>query len=171
MFIVVMGVCGCGKTTVGQQLADQLGVTFWEGDKFHCAENIAKMSAGIPLNDTDRAPWLKSMAEAIAKEADQGAAGLVLACSALKRKYRDVLRQGHSKLFFVYLQGDQVLITKRMAERKDHYMPASLIESQFAALEEPQSDELHCVITSDQSIAAIVEAAQQRLRDISTKHV
>jgi gluconokinase len=137
---VVMGVSGCGKSTIGAALAASLTLPFLEGDQFHPAGNVAKMSAGIPLDDDDRVGWLQALAAEIGQARERGA-GLVLSCSALKRRYRDVLRQADPGLRFVHLQGPAVLIAERMAQRTDHYMPPSLLDSQLRDLEPLQDDE------------------------------
>ncbi|WP_448207147.1 gluconokinase [Azospirillum sp. sgz302134] len=138
--IVVMGVSGCGKSSVGRALAARLGFAFIEGDEHHPPANIARMSAGIPLTDEDRAGWLEVLAGFIA-EADRKGEGLVLSCSALKRRYRDVLRGDSRRVVFLHLSGDKALFAERMKVRPGHFMPASLIDSQFAALEPPGPDE------------------------------
>lgn len=138
--LVVMGVSGCGKSTVGAALAAALGLPFLEGDDFHPADNVARMAAGFALNDADRAGWLQTLAERIAASHRQGQ-GLVLSCSALKRSYRDILRQGVPALHFVHLQGDYERLAARMAARSGHYMPLSLLESQLSTLELPGPDE------------------------------
>ncbi len=135
-----MGVSGSGKSTVGAALARALGVDFVEGDEYHPAENVDRMARGIPLTDDDRAGWLRSLAMRI-REAKDAGTGLVMTCSALKRSYRDVLRAGARELRFIYLRGPRALIADRLAGRRGHFMPASLLESQFAALEEPSPDE------------------------------
>ncbi|WP_243491351.1 gluconokinase [Massilia violaceinigra] len=137
---VVMGVSGCGKSTVGQALAQELGVPFVEGDQFHPPANVAKMSAGMPLDDDDRAGWLLAL-QARIREARAGGAGLVLSCSALKRRYRDLLREGDPALRFAHLDGPRELIAARMRARAGHYMPPSLLDSQLRDLEALQSDE------------------------------
>lgn len=137
---VVMGVSGCGKSTVGQALASANGVPYIEGDQFHPQANVAKMSAGIALNDDDRADWLLAL-QAQIHAAQQGDAGLVISCSALKRRYRDLLRQGDPALRFAHLDGPKELIAARMKARVDHYMPTSLLDSQFRDLEPLQADE------------------------------
>jgi gluconokinase len=147
---VVMGVSGCGKSTVGQALASALDVPYIEGDQFHPAANVAKMSAGMPLNDEDRAGWLLAL-QAQIRDAQQRNAGLVLSCSSLKRRYRDVLRQGDPALRFAHLNGAKDLISARMQARLNHYMPPSLLDSQFRDLEPLQADEAG--ITLDISIA------------------
>ncbi|WP_254504596.1 gluconokinase [Duganella vulcania] len=134
---VVMGVSGCGKSTVGQALAAGMAVPFIEGDRFHPPANVAKMSAGIALDDADRAGWLLALREQI--ELADG--GLVLACSALKRKYRDQLRLADPALNFAHLSGGRALIASRMRERAGHYMPLSLLDSQLRDLEPLQVDE------------------------------
>jgi gluconokinase len=142
---VVMGVSGSGKTTIGRALAGAVGAEFLEGDTFHPAANIAKMSRGEPLDDADRWPWLDRMAGELARAKASGRS-VVLASSALKRTYRDRLRQGAPDLRLVYLKGDKELIRTRMAARTHHFMPPGLLDSQFAALEEPGPDEAPLVI-------------------------
>ena len=137
---VVMGVCGCGKSTIGTALAERLGTPFIEGDKFHPAENVAKMSAGIPLDDADRAGWLRALADQISNARERGE-GLVVSCSALKRRYRDLLRQAYPELRFAHLQGPRELIADRLGRRTDHYMPPALLDSQLRDLEALQDDE------------------------------
>lgn len=138
--LIVMGVSGSGKSTVGLLLAEMLGYEFRDGDSFHPPENVEKMRSGIPLTDEDRWPWLAAIAAWINAHRLEGTTGIV-ACSALRRVYRDRLRDGHSDVRFLYLQGDKSLIAGRLAARKGHYMPASLLDSQFATLEEPGTDE------------------------------
>jgi gluconokinase len=133
MIIVVMGVSGSGKTTIGERLAQRLGYPFLDADEFHPPANVAKMAAGTPLTDNDRRPWLENL-NAMLKSKDRA----VLACSALKRSYREILARDIPRCTFVYLNGNLELIRSRLAERKHRYMPASLLESQFAALEPPQ---------------------------------
>ena len=135
-----MGVSGCGKSDVGQRLATAMKVPFIEGDLWHSAANVAKMAAGIPLTDADRAGWLATLREKIAaaRVADEA---IVLSCSALKRQYRDILRAGDPNLFFVELDGPRELIEQRMGARTGHFMPTSLLDSQFRDLEPLQPDE------------------------------
>lgn len=142
---VVMGVSGSGKTTIGRALVDALGAEFLEGDKFHPAANIAKMRRGEPLDDADRWPWLDRMADELGRAKADGRS-VVLACSALKRSYRDRLRRGAPDLRLVYLKGDKELIRRRIEARKHHFMPPGLLDSQFAALEEPGLGESPVVI-------------------------
>lgn len=137
---VVMGVSGCGKSTVGGQLAEALGVAFLEGDALHPERNITRMAAGFALGDDDREGWLQALAARIA-EAHAAGNGLVLSCSALKRAYRDILRSGAPGLRFVYLHGSEDLLAGRMAARTGHYMPLSLLASQLNTLEAPGVDE------------------------------
>jgi len=141
--IVVMGVSGSGKSTVGGLLAERLGVPYAEADDFHPPGNIAKMSAGHPLDDTDRAPWLDAIAAWIAERGDRGG---VVSCSALRRRYRDRLRADTPDLFFVHLDGSPELIASRLAARMQHFMPSGLLASQFEALEPLQADEAGVVI-------------------------
>jgi len=137
---VVMGVCGCGKSSVGDRLAERIGATFLEGDAFHSPANVAKMSAGTPLTDADRAEWLLQLMAEIRNARETGAS-LVLSCSALKRRYRDLLREGDPELRFAHLAGDRELIANRMLARINHYMPLSLLDSQLNVLEPLQADE------------------------------
>jgi gluconokinase len=137
---VVMGVSGCGKSTVGQALATANEVGFVEGDQFHPRANVAKMSAGVALNDDDRAEWLLTL-QAQIREARERGEGLVISCSALKRRYRDLLREGDPALRFAHLNGPKELIASRMQARIGHYMPTSLLDSQFRDLEPLQADE------------------------------
>lgn len=138
--IVVMGVSGAGKTTVGTLLAARLGRALLEGDGFHPAANVAKMRSGVPLDDADRLPWLQAIAAAIAGARREGRR-VVVTCSALKRAYRVVLAGGHDDVLFVYLRGDRALIAERLAGRAGHFMPSRLLDSQFAALQEPDAAE------------------------------
>lgn len=145
---VVMGVSGCGKSTVGQALATANDVAFVEGDQFHPAANVAKMSAGMPLNDDDRAGWLLALQEQIRTARLRGE-GLVISCSSLKRRYRDLLRLGDPALRFAHLSGPKELIAARMQARANHYMPTSLLDSQFRDLEPLQQDEAGITLDID----------------------
>lgn len=160
--IVVMGVTGTGKTTVGRLLAEALGVPYAEGDAFHPAANVAKMSEGTPLDDTDRWPWLDAISEWIRNRA--GRQGAVIAASSLKRAYRDRLRTTAPDAAFVHLTGERPLIEKRMAARKGHFMPTTLLDSQFAALEPLQRDELGVVVDVSGTPEEITERALAALR-------
>jgi carbohydrate kinase (thermoresistant glucokinase family) len=135
-----MGVSGCGKSTIGAALANSLAVPFLEGDAYHPERNVAKMSAGIPLNDDDRAGWLQALAGEIRQAREQGR-GLVLSCSALKRRYRDLLREADPGLRFAHLSGPRALIAARIEQRIGHYMPSVLLDSQLGILEPLQADE------------------------------
>ncbi len=156
---VVMGVSGSGKSTVAFQLAAALGLEFIEGDELHSAGNVARMAAGVPLTDADREGWLEVLADRI-REARLAGRGLVLSCSALRRSYRDVLRQGSPKVRFVQLQGERALLAARMARRTGHYMPASLLDSQLATLEAPDASEnaltFNVTTPPDAIVAAVV---------------
>ena len=146
--VVVMGVSGSGKTTVGERLAERLGVVFVDGDDLHTPAARAKMGSGLPLDDADRWPWLDRIAAALADPAASG--GAVVACSALKRAYRNRLRAGVGPtLRFVYLDADRDLMRARVAGRRDHYMPASLVDSQFAAIEPPVGERDVIAIAAD----------------------
>jgi gluconokinase len=135
-FIIVMGVSGSGKTSVGKSLAEQLGWDFYDADDFHPPENIAKMASGIALNDSDRAPWLASLHDLISSTLKAGRRG-VLACSALKERYRQQLLDSNPDVQIVYLKGTYDLIWSRMSKRSDHYMKPQMLQSQFETLEEP----------------------------------
>ena len=157
-----MGVSGSGKTTIGAALARALGVEFVEGDDLHPPANVRRMQQGIPLTDADRRPWLAALARRL-RAAHGAARGLVVACSALKRSYRDLLRsEGAAQVRFVYLSGSKDVITQRMTGRRGHFMPVSLLDSQFATLEEPAADEAAWVSDIRESPDAIVAALVQR---------
>ena len=166
--LVVMGVSGCGKSTVGVQLAEALGVAFVEGDALHCAANIARMASGVALTDADRRVWLERLSERLA-QARAADSGLVVACSALKRGYRDILRRGAPGLRFVHLSGTRALLTTRTALRPGHYMPASLLDSQFAILEPPGADEQCLTFDVAQAPQTIVQAVKDGLMQASLR--
>lgn len=166
MFIILMGVSGCGKTTIGKQAADYFGVPYYEGDSFHSQENVEKMSQGIPLTDEDREGWLDTLSKLIQDRLDVGESG-VLACSALKQKYRDRLCVDHELVRFVYLKGSFGLIQSRLAGRSGHYMPSGLFASQFDALEEPEDA---FIIQIDQSIEGILGEVVSCLTQIGFAH-
>ncbi|MEV7342432.1 gluconokinase [Streptomyces sp. NPDC093544] len=161
--VVIMGVAGTGKTTIGPLLAARLGVPYAEGDDFHPPANIAKMSAGTPLTDDDRWPWL----DAIGRWAD-GRAGLggVVSSSALKRAYRDRLRASAPGVVFVHLTGDRALIEDRMSHRQGHFMPTALLDSQFATLQPLESDEAGVAVEVSGDPGEIAERAVAALSDL-----
>lgn len=161
--IVVMGVSGSGKTTIAARLAERLGWQFAEADTFHSAANVAKMRGGTPLTDEDRRPWLEAIAAWIDARRAAGEPGVVT-CSALKRRYRDVLIGERADVRLVYLKGSYDLIAPRMATRSGHYMPVALLQSQFDALEEPQADENAIVVSSESRPDDIVEEVLGTLR-------
>ena len=152
-FFIIMGVSGCGKTNVGHSLAHQLGWDFYDADDFHPPENVAKMAAGTPLDDSDRAPWLAALHDLISSSLKQNRPG-VLACSALKERYRQQLLKDNPNVQLVYLKGSYDLIWSRMSARKDHYMKSHMLQSQFEALEEPQNA---LVIEITRSVDEIVQ--------------
>jgi len=155
--IVVMGVSGSGKTTVADSLARRLGWAFAEGDQMHPAANVEKMRKGIPLDDADRAPWLDRIGQEL-KNWSRDARSGVMTCSALKRAYRDRIRAARPDVRFVYLKGSEAMIRSRVATRYHEYMPASLLHSQFEALEEPGPDEsILTVNAGDSPEAQIME--------------
>src|SRR4051812_112378 len=153
---VVMGVSGSGKSVVGAALANELDVEFVDGDDYHTAANVERMAAGVPLTDADRAAWLGALAARIREAGDAGV-GLVVACSALKRSYRDVLRSAAPDLQFVFLEGSRQLIATRLETRRGHYMPASLLDSQLATLEAPAPNERVWVADISQTPRDIVD--------------
>lgn len=154
--LVVMGVSGSGKTTVADKLAERLGWTCEDGDTYHPKSNVEKMSAGHPLTDEDRWPWLNAIADEIERVC-MARGQVVVACSALKRTYRDVLLRGRDDVRFVFLNGTQQLIAHRLSLRKDHFMPPGLLDSQFRTLEPPGLDENAIDVSIDAPVDAIVE--------------
>ena len=153
---VMMGVCGSGKSLIGAELARALDIEFVEGDDLHPPDNVRRMADGIALTDTDRHGWLLEIAARL-REAKRTGVGLVVACSALKRSYRDLLRSaGTAHVRFVYLAGNGALIAERMAKRRGHFMPRALLESQLATLEAPSPDEQSWVCDISEAPAAIV---------------
>ncbi|MGS2646861.1 gluconokinase, GntK/IdnK-type [Streptosporangium sp. LJ11] len=153
--LVVMGVTGSGKTTVGAALSQRLRVPFADADDFHSEANIAKMSDGIPLDDEDRLPWLRAIGAWLA---DHAATGGVASCSALKRGYRDILREAAPTVTFVHLHGDMDAVRRRVAGRPGHFMPASLVESQFKTLEPLEPDERGIVLDFAMPVDELVDA-------------
>jgi len=158
---VVMGVSGCGKSSVGAMLAQSLGVRFIEGDDYHSPANVAKMAAGIPLTDEDRVLWLEALQAEIRQSVEAGV-GIVLSCSSLKKRYRDVLRAGAPGLRFAHLEGSREVIAQRMAARTGHYMPLSLLDDQLAVLEPLQAGEAGLMLDirkePQELVAAILRA-------------
>lgn len=155
--VIVMGVAGCGKTTVARALAAELGWPQAEADDFHPAANVAKMAAGTPLTDADREPWLEELRDWITGQGQD----VVVTCSALRRRYRDTLRGADAALRFVHLHGSRELLAARMGARTDHFMPVSLLDSQLATLEPLEPDEDGIVIDIDATPEEIVEAARR----------
>jgi carbohydrate kinase (thermoresistant glucokinase family) len=158
--LVVMGVSGCGKSTVGAALAGRLGWTYTEGDDFHPQANVDKMRAGKPLDDADRQPWLAAIARWMDGQANSQRPG-VIGCSALKRRYRDFLRANHPQVWFLYLRVPREILQRRLEKRHHEYMPASLLDSQLATLEEPDQDEPRTIIVEaggalDATVAALM---------------
>ncbi|MCG8294743.1 MULTISPECIES: gluconokinase [Pseudomonas] len=161
--LVVMGVAGCGKSSIGAAIAAHSGGRLIEGDAFHPAENIRKMSAGIPLDDNDRAGWLVRLGEELQATIAAGERP-ILTCSALKRRYRDTLRTAVPTLGFVFLELTPQEAEKRVLARPGHFMPASLIESQFAALEAPHGEPLTLALDATRPVAALAEAVDAWLK-------
>ena len=154
--LVVMGVSGSGKSTIADHLAARLGWRYEDGDRFHPPSNVAKMSAGQPLTDEDRWPWLQAIADEIERACKAGQR-VVIACSALKRAYRDILVHGRDDVRIVFLNGTQELIADRLAARKGHFMPPGLLTSQFKTLEPPQRNERPVTVSIDAPVEAIVD--------------
>ena len=161
--LIVMGVSGSGKSTIGEALAARLSWVYEDADTFHPASNIAKMSAGQPLTDEDRWPWLQAIADEIDRACKAGE-HVVIACSALKRSYRDVLVHGRDDVRIVYLRGTQELIASRLSGRKGHFMPPGLLASQFKTLEPPDPDENPLIVSIDASVEEIVDDIISQLR-------
>ena len=164
-----MGVSGCGKSSVGAALAETLGARFIDGDDLHTSDKKAKMNSGIPLEDSDRWPWLDRVAKALAEDVstsptESGSGGNVIACSALKRSYRERILAGAPNTFFIHLDGSREILEQRLGNRTGHFMPATLLDSQLAALEPLGSDEPGAVIDIDQSISQIIALAHTRIK-------
>jgi carbohydrate kinase (thermoresistant glucokinase family) len=155
VIVLVMGVSGVGKTSVAEALAARTGWAFQEGDALHPPENVAKMAGGTPLDDADRAPWLATIAARIDEWRARGQSA-VITCSALKRRYRAVLTEGRPDVRLVYLRGSHDLIGARLADRRGHFMPPGLLDSQFAALEEPTAAEAAIVVDVGRTLDGIV---------------
>lgn len=157
--IVVMGVSGSGKTTLGQALASEIGCPFLEGDELHLPASIEKMSSGIPLQDEDRWEWLERVGRRVGNDARVSGAA-VITCSALKRSYRDLIRRSaNCPTLFVVLIGSKEVIVDRVARRKGHYMPSSLVDSQFSSFEQPEADEHALILSSTDSRASLLHQA------------
>ncbi len=161
--LIVMGVSGSGKSTVAEALGQRLGWRFEDGDSFHPASNVEKMRAGHPLTDEDRWPWLNAIADEIAQVCDKGE-HVIIACSALKHTYRDVLLRGRDDVRFVFLRGTRELIAARLAQRKGHFMPPELLTSQFTTLEPPEAGEHVVTVSIDESVEAIVDGVVRQLK-------
>jgi len=158
MLILIMGVAGSGKSTIGKELAARIGYTFLEADDFHSEDNKKKMASGIPLTDTDREPWLKSMSDAI-REIDC----TVLACSALKEKYRKLLLSSSNRSIIIFLHGDRELLYERLTSRKSHFMNPKLLDSQLEILEEPKNClKVHISAPPDEAITEIIQYLESR---------
>ena len=166
--VVVMGVTGTGKSTVATELAEQLGWTFVEGDDLHPRSNVAKMESGEPLTDDDRAPWLETIRSRAQEEAAAGRSAFIT-CSALRRKYRDLLREGAEPMFFLHLHAGEDVLAARLAERKGHFMPAGLLRSQLETLEPLEYAEDGVVVDVSVPVGEVVAAARravdERLRN------
>jgi len=160
--LIVMGVSGAGKSTIADKLAERLGWIYQDGDRFHPPSNVAKMSAGQPLTDEDRWPWLRAIAAEIERVCGAGK-HVVIASSALKRAYRDILVHGRDDVRIVFLDGTQDLIAKRLAARKGHFMPPGLLDSQFKTLEPPQPSERPVTVSIDASVDGIVDDIVRQL--------
>ena len=158
-----MGVSGCGKSTIASMLAHRLNWTFEEGDWFHPPSNVEKMHGGVPLTDEDRWPWLNAIADEIERVC-KARGHAVIACSALKRIYRDVLLRGRDDVRFVFLNGTQALIARRLSLRKDHFMPPGLLDSQFRTLEPPDTDENAIDVSIDAPVETIVDDIVGKLK-------
>ena len=165
--LIVMGVSGSGKSTVADALAKSLGWRYEDGDRFHPPGNVAKMSAGHPLTDEDRLPWLQAIAEEIDRVCGEGERA-VIACSALKRAYRDILLHGRADVRFVFLNGTQDLIAGRLAARTGHFMPPDLLASQFRSLEPPAAGEHPITVSIDAPVAAIVDDIIHQLKLVAS---
>ncbi|MGL6316810.1 gluconokinase [Vibrio sp. WXL103] len=161
--VIVMGVCACGKSTIGEHLASRLGRKFIDGDDLHPRANIQKMSSGQPLNDEDRGPWLERIRDAAYSLENKNEHGIIV-CSALKKKYRDQIREGNSNVTFVFLDGDMDLILERMRMRKGHFMKENMVKSQFDALERPDGEPQTLIVSIEGSIDDVVERAAAQLQ-------
>jgi gluconokinase len=161
--LIVMGVAGSGKTTIARALADRIGWVFKDGDVFHPASNVEKMRSGRPLTDEDRWPWLRAIAAEVDRTRDADG-HIVIACSALKRIYRETLIGKRTGVRLIYLKGSRDLIIERLRARRGHFMPPELLDSQFATLEEPDSDENGVVVDVAAAVDAVVDDIIRQLR-------
>ncbi len=164
--VYLMGVSGCGKSVIGTELADKLGGTFIDGDDLHPPANKEKMGAGIALDDEDRYPWFDIIRQNIHTSEKRP---VIVACSALKRSYRDILRAGQDRAVFVYLEGSFDLIMGRIQKRDHEYMPTDLLRSQFETLEEPTEDEHVITMDIESDVSGIVDRLMKRLSDFDSK--
>lgn len=160
--VIVMGVCACGKSTIGEQLAAQLGRKFIDGDDLHPRANIQKMASGQPLNDDDRTPWLERIRDAAYSLESKNEHGIIV-CSALKKQYRDQIREGNQNVTFLFLDGDKALIMERMRQRQGHFMKENMVNSQFETLERPDHEPNTVVVSIDGTVEEILERAIQLL--------
>ncbi|KII78658.1 gluconokinase [Vibrio renipiscarius] len=160
--VIVMGVCACGKSTIGEQLAQKLGRKFIDGDDLHPRANIQKMASGQPLNDDDRKPWLERIRDASYSLESKNEHGIIV-CSALKKKYRDQIREGNENVTFLFLDGSKDLIMERMRQRQGHFMKENMVNSQFETLERPDAEPQTIVVGIDCSIEEIVDNAAKQL--------
>lgn len=161
--LIVMGVSGSGKSTIAEALGQRLGWRFEDGDGFHPPSNVEKMRAGHPLTDEDRWPWLNAIADEIARVCERRE-HVIIACSALKHAYRDVLLRGRDDVRFVFLKGTKELIAERLAQRKGHFMPPGLLASQFETLEPPEASEHVITVSIDETVEAIVDGIVRQLK-------
>lgn len=166
--IIIMGICGCGKTTIGERLAKKTGRKFIDADDLHPRNNIEKMASGQPLDDEDRQPWLENIRDLLYSLESKNER-TVIACSALKKNYRDQLRKGHENLTFLFLDGGRKLILKRMRKRKEHFMKVNMIESQLKILERPDHEQQTLVVSICGSIDEVVERSTQALNGTLVK--
>ena len=160
--VIVMGVCACGKSTIGEQLAQKLGRKFIDGDDLHPRANIQKMASGQPLNDDDRKPWLERIRDAAYSLESKNEHGIIV-CSALKKKYRDQIREGNENVTVLFLDGNMELILDRMRQRQGHFMKENMVKSQFETLERPDAEQQTVVVSIDSDIEDIVKRAAKQL--------
>jgi len=160
--VIVMGVCACGKSTIGEQLAAKLGRKFIDGDDLHPRTNIQKMASGQPLDDEDRKPWLERIRDAAYSLENKNEHGIIV-CSALKQKYRDQIRDGNQNVTFLFLDGDMALILERMRQRQGHFMKENMVKSQFETLERPDNEAGTLVVSIEGSIDDVVAHAAELL--------